>query len=123
MPSLARERFAAQLLADERGDDVAAVARRLLAVQAQDLTCARLAVRARSRDTAADAVARALTEERTVVIGWLNRATLQLVGREDYWWLHMLTTPPLFAGNTRRLAQTGVDAAAAERGVATITAA
>jgi hypothetical protein len=54
------------------------------------------------------------------VIGWLNRGTLHLVRREDYWWLHALTTPPQFTGNARRLAQTGVAAGAAERGLAAI---
>jgi hypothetical protein len=117
-----RERFGSQLLAGSRGADVVAVAERLLAVQAQDLTCMRLAVRAR---TAADgasiaAIDRALTVERSVAIGWLCRATLHLVAREDYWWLHALTTPPLFTGNARRLSQTGVDPRAAARGVTVI---
>jgi hypothetical protein len=65
-------------------------------------------------------VDRALTEERSVLITWLNRGTLHLVGREDYAWLHALTTPQLLAGNARRLAQEGVDADAAERGVRVI---
>src|SRR4029453_9891464 len=61
-------------------------------------------------------VVRALTAERTLVVGWLNRGTLQLVRHEDYWWLHELTTPPLFTANARRLAQTGVSPRGAERG-------
>src|SRR6185503_7149448 len=36
------------------------------------------------------------------------------------WWVHALTTPPLFKPNAGRLAQTGVTAVAAERGVAAI---
>jgi hypothetical protein len=113
-------RFAAQLLSDARGADAVAVTDRLLAVQAQDLRSARLAIRARSSGLSAADVDRALTDDRTIVIGWLNRGTLHLVRREDYWWLHSLTTPPLFAGNARRLEQTGVTARAAERGVAAI---
>jgi hypothetical protein len=113
-------RFSAQLLCEERGADALAVTDRLLAVQAQDLRSARLAIRARTSGLSAADVDRALTEERTLVIGWLNRGTLQLVRREDYWWLHALTTPPLFTGNARRLTQTGVTAGAAERGVAAI---
>jgi hypothetical protein len=113
-------RFAAQLLAEERAADAVGVCDRLLAVQAQDLRSARLAVRARTAGAAAGDVERALTDERTLVVGWLNRGTLQLVRREDYWWLHALTTPPLFTGNARRLAQTGVTARAAERAVAAI---
>jgi Winged helix DNA-binding domain len=113
-------RFSAQLLCEERGADALAVTGRLLAVQAQDLRSARLAIRARTGGLSAADIDRALTEERTLVIGWLNRGTLQLVRREDYWWLHALTTPPLLTGNARRLTQTGVTAAAAERGVAAI---
>jgi hypothetical protein len=113
-------RFAAQLLCRERGADAVAVCDRLLAVQAQDLRSARLAIRARTSGLSAADVDRALTDERTLVVGWLNRGTLQLVRGEDYWWLHALTTPPLFTGNARRLAQTGVTAGAAERGVTAI---
>jgi hypothetical protein len=88
-------------------------------VQAQDLRSARLAIRARTRGLTAADVDRCLNE-RTLVVGWLNRGTLHLVRREDYWWLHGLTTPPLLTGNARRLAQTGVVPEAADRGVATI---
>jgi DNA glycosylase AlkZ-like len=114
------ERFAAQLLADEPAADAVAVCKHLLAVQAQDLRSARLAVRARTRGLSAADLDRALTEQRTLVVGWLNRGTLQLVRTEDYWWLHALTTPPLFTGNARRLAQTGVTPSSAERGVAAV---
>jgi hypothetical protein len=113
-------RFAAQLLGEERGADAVEVCDRLLAVQAQDLRSARLAVRARTAGLSAADVDRTLTDERALVVGWLNRGTLQLVRREDYWWLHALTTPPLLTGNARRLAQTGVTPGAAERGVAAI---
>ena len=88
-------------------------------MQAQDLRSARLAIRARTSGLTASHVDRCLAEG-TLVVGWLNRGTLHLVRREDYWWLHALTTPPLFTGNARRLAQTGVTPDAAERGVATI---
>ena len=92
---------------------------RLLAVQAQDPRGCRLAVRARSRGlTVADVDAAFDAGE--VVVGWLNRGTLHLVRRDDYWWLHALTTPPLATGNARRLAQEGVPPADAERGVAAV---
>jgi hypothetical protein len=113
-------RFASQLLSDERARDAVAVCDHLLAVQAQDLRSARLAIRARTRGLTAADVDRALTDERTLAIGWLNRGTLHLVRVEDYWWLHALTTPPLFTANARRLSQTGVTTDAAERGVAVI---
>ncbi|HEY6029092.1 MAG TPA: crosslink repair DNA glycosylase YcaQ family protein, partial [Gaiellaceae bacterium] len=112
-----RHRFAAQLLSGPPARDVVGVVERLLAVQAQDPRGMRLAVRARSEGLSAADVDRALTEERSVVVSWLNRGTLHLVRREDYPWLQALTTPPLATANARRLAQEGVSPAAAERGV------
>jgi Winged helix DNA-binding domain len=91
----------------------------VLAVQAQDLRSARLAIRARTSGSTAAALDDALTR-RELVISWLNRGTLHLVGRDDYWWLHALTTPPLFRANASRLAQAGVTPGDAERGVAAI---
>jgi hypothetical protein len=110
-------RLTAQLIAGPRARDPVAVAERLLAIQAQDPRGARLAIRARSSGLAVADVDRALTEERSLVITWLNRGTLHLVRSEDYPWLHALTTPPLFTSCTRRLLQEGVDADAAERAV------
>jgi hypothetical protein len=101
----------------ERPEDVA---ERLLAVQGQDPRGARLAVRARTTGLKAADVDRALTEDRSLLITWLNRGTLHLVRSEDYPWLHALTTPPLLTSSATRLAQEGVTPAAAERGVATI---
>jgi hypothetical protein len=91
-----------------------------LAIQGQDPRGARLAVRARSRGTSAADVDRALTEDRSLLITWLNRGTLHLVASEDYRWLHALTTPPLMASSARRLAQEGVTPSAAERGMGVI---
>jgi hypothetical protein len=119
-PDVWAERFAAQLLADDPAVGAVAIPTHLLAVQAQDLRSAKLAIRARTQGLTAADVDRALTDERTLVVGWLNRGTLQLVRAEDYWWLHELTTPPLFTGSARRLAQTGVSSRVADRGVAAI---
>ena len=58
------QRFSSQLLGAERARDVVGVCDRLLAVQAQDLRSARLAVRARTSGLTAADVDRALTEER-----------------------------------------------------------
>ena len=80
----------------------------------------RLAIRVRTEGLTAADVDHALTEERSVLITWLNRGTLHLVRSEDYPWLQALTTPPLLTGNRRRLAQEGVPPDAAERGVAAI---
>ena len=114
------ERLTAQLLAGPPAPDPVAVTARLLAIQAQDARGARLAVRARTAGLGASDVDRALTEDRSLVISWLNRGTLHLVRAEDYPWLQALTTPQLATGNRRRLEQEGVSAAAAERGVAVI---
>jgi hypothetical protein len=120
LASMIAERLTAQLLAGPPARDPVAVAERLLAVQGQDPRGARLAIRSRTRGLSAADVDRALTEDRSLLITWLNRGTLHLVRSEDYPWLHALTTPPVLAGNARRLAQEGVPPAAAERGVATI---
>jgi hypothetical protein len=114
------ERLAAQLLAGPPARDPLAVAERLLAVQGQDPRGARLAIRARTTGLTVADVDRALTEERSLLITWLNRGTLHLVRSEDYPWLQALTTPPLATGNARRLAQEGVSPGAAERAVAVI---
>src|ERR1700681_674979 len=114
------ERLTAQLLAGPPAGDPIEVVRRLLAVQGQDPRGARLAIRARSAGLTASDVDRALTEDRSLLITWLNRGTLHLVRNEDYPWLRALTTPPLRNGNARRLAQEGVTPAAAERGTSTI---
>jgi hypothetical protein len=113
------ERLTAQGLSGEPARDPAAVAERLLAVQAQDPRGARLAIRARSAGLTAADVDRRL-DERALLITWLNRGTLHLVRAEDYPWLHALTTPPLMTSSRRRLRQEGVSEAAAERGVETV---
>jgi hypothetical protein len=112
----------AQLLCGGPAGSAGEVAGRLLAIQAQDLRGARLAIRARSAGLSASDVDAALAR-RSLVVSWLNRGTLHLVRPEDYWWLHPLTTPQLRAGNSRRLAQEGVPPEAAERAVAAVRAA
>jgi hypothetical protein len=113
-------RLTAQLLSGPPARDPVAVAGRLLAVQGQDPKGVRLAIRARTRGLSAGDVDRALTEERSLLVTWLNRGTLHLVRSEDYPWLHALTTPPLHTGTARRLAQEGVSPVAADRGVAVV---
>src|SRR6478735_5630004 len=103
--------------------DDADAARAHLAVQAQDARGARLAVRARSASTHASDLDRALTDERSLVITWVNRGTLHLVAAEDEPVLHAMTTPQLRTGSDRRLAQEGVSPAALDRGIDAIVAA
>lgn len=109
------ERLTAQALAGEPLRSPEAVADRLLAVQGQDPRGARLAVRARTTGLDAAAVDRALTEERSLLITWLNRGTLHLVRSEDYPWLHALTAPTHSAGCRRRLHHEGISEGDAER--------
>jgi hypothetical protein len=118
--TLRRSRAAAQLLQRPAGVDAVEVARRLLAVQAQDLRAARLALRARGKGLAAAEVDAALTRERSLVRGWLGRGTLHLVVAEDYPWLLGLTAPKRFANSRRRLGQEGVSPDDAEHAVRVI---
>jgi hypothetical protein len=117
-----QRRLAAQLLVGPPAGGVVSVVDRLLAVQAQDLRAAKLAVRARTAGLTVADVHREL-ENRTVVVTWLNRGTLHLVRAQDYWWLQQVTTPQLVTGNARRLEQEGVSPDQADRGVAVIEAA
>jgi hypothetical protein len=117
------ERLTAQGLAGERLRSPEAVAERLLAVQGQDPRGARLAVRARTEGVTAADVDRALSEERSLLITWLNRGTLHLVHSEDYPWLHALTAPTHFASCKRRLRQEGVAEGAGEKAMKTIESA
>jgi len=114
------ERLTAQGLSGAPMKNPDQVADRLLAVQGQDPRGARLAIRARTDGLTAADVDRALTEDRSLLITWLNRGTLHLVRSEDYPWLHALTTPPLLTSSARRLRQEGVEPDAAERAVGTI---
>ena len=111
-----RMRTTAQLLAGPPARSVAAVPRQLLALQAQDLRAARLAVRARSAGITAAGVNDAIGR-REVVIGWLCRGTLHMVEPDDYPWLLGLTGPPQRQANARRLLQEGFPPGRAERAV------
>jgi Winged helix DNA-binding domain len=105
-PADRRRRLGAQLLAGRPARSAAAVAARLLAVQAQNLRAGRLAVRARTRGLTAAAV-NAELERRDVVIGWSCRGTLHLMLPDDYPWLLGLSAPTQRTGNLRRLHECG----------------
>jgi hypothetical protein len=104
--ALRRRRATAQRLGAPRSTPAAVVAH-LLAVQAQDLRAARLALRARGGAGSAAEVDAALAG-RDLVLAWLLRGTLHLVARDDYGWLHALTGHLTERTNRRRLAQLGV---------------
>jgi hypothetical protein len=114
---LRRARAAAQLLHRPAVGGPAAVVAHLLAVQAQDLRAARLALRARIAGLCAADVDAALTDERSLVVAWLGRGTLHLVGRDDYPWLLALTAR---GSNARWLAEEGISPDDAERAVAIV---
>ena len=116
-------RLTAQLLAGAPARSAEAVAERVLAVQGQDPIGFRLAVRARTEDVTAADVDRALTEDRSLVVTWVNRGTLHLLRSDDYPLVQAVTTPPLRTSSERRLAQEGLPPRNAERGVAAIVSA
>jgi len=99
---------------------VAGAVAHLLAVQAQDLRAARLALRARGGAGAASDVDAALTHDRSLVVAWLMRGTLHLVAREDHGWLLALTAEQNAATIRRRLGQLGVGEHEADRAVTVI---
>lgn len=105
---LRRARAAAQLLHRPQRLGAGDAVRRLLAVQAQDLRAARLALRARTIGLTAGDVDAAI-DAGEVVVSWLCRGTLHMVHRDDHAWMHALTAPPIVTMNRRRLAQEGVD--------------
>lgn len=115
---LRRARCAAQGLTGAETTP-AAVVRRLLAVQAQDLRSARLALRARCSGLTMGDIDAGFADG-TLVVSWLMRGTLHLVHRDDYPALLALTTPAVCARNQRRLGQEGVSPADADRAVAVI---
>ena len=114
---VAAARLTGQWLGERRTHSVVEVVAHLLAVQAQDLHGARLAIRARADGLVSRDVDAALDSGR-VVVTWLNRGTLHLVAAEDYWWLHALTATRTMTSNARRLRQEGVSPDQAERGIA-----
>src|SRR3984893_18064064 len=107
---LRRSRAAAQHLQEAGRLSAVDLVRHLAGVQAQVLSAAGLALRARARYLEADQVRRARLEERSIVLTWAMRGTLHLVAAEDYGWLVPLVIQPRLANAYRRLAQEGVPA-------------
>lgn len=117
---LTNKRLMAQALSRSQLESSGAITGHLLAIQAQDLRGARLAVRSRLSDSVELPGASLVDEELNrgrLVVGWLNRGTLHLVRTEDYWWLHAITGSRQATSNRTRLRQEGVSEAQAEKGV------
>jgi hypothetical protein len=109
-------RCAAQLLSGEPVRSAREVVRHHLALQAQDLRAAQLALRARVPGLTPQDVDRALNEGEFVVT-WVNRGTLHFVCPEDVHWLVALTGPTQAAAVTRRLALDDISPDRAERAI------
>ena len=123
--TLLRRRFHAQRLSDSArlADAAPAVARAVVAVQAQELNAACLSLRVRSTALTRDAVVRALEHERSLAWTWLMRGTLHVCAAEDVRWLLSLFGPLNAARDARRRSQVGLDDNACARGVRVMRAA
>jgi hypothetical protein len=108
--SVRRLRVAAQHLHRPRRRSVVELIKHLGGVQAQVLSGAGLALRARTTGLKAEQVDRARLHDRSIVLTWAMRGTLHLVAAEDYGWLVPLVIEPRLANAHRRLRQEGVPA-------------
>ena len=104
-----RLRVRAQRLAERSEGGAEETLRAVLAVQAQELAAARLALRARGRGLTAADVEAARQEQRTIVWTWAMRGTLHLLKAEDAAWVVPLLGQRFAAGDQRRLRQLGWD--------------
>ncbi len=116
-------RARAQRLAEPVAGSPAAVAElvnHLVGVQAQDVSAARLALRARCAGLAAADVERARVDERSIVRTWAMRGTLHHIPSDDLGWLLGLLGPVFIRASRGRRAQLGLDDAIGERAVAAL---
>jgi len=81
-----RLRAAAQHLHRPRRLSAVDLIRHLTGVQAQVLSAAGLALRARTEGLTAEGVDRARLEDRSIVLTWAMRGTLHLLAAEDHGW-------------------------------------
>jgi hypothetical protein len=105
-----RLRVAAQLLHRPRRYSAVDLLRHLTGVQAQVLSAAGLALRARAVGIAARDVNQARLVDRSIVLTWAMRGTLHLIAAEDYSWLQPLVIETRIANAHRRLKEEGVPA-------------
>jgi winged helix DNA-binding protein len=105
-----RLRTAAQHLHRPRRCSALDLVRPLTGVQAQVLSAAGLALRARTEGLTQEDVDRARLVDRSIVLTWAMRGTLHLIAAEDYGWLQPLVIEPRIANAHRRLKEEGVPA-------------
>jgi hypothetical protein len=95
--------------------------RHLVAIQAQLVQPAALALRARTQGLRASDVAAAVRDDRSLVRQWLLRGTLHLVAADDLRWVQAALGPGfVWAGRPRRL-ELGLTDEVVERGLGAIT--
>jgi hypothetical protein len=105
-------RAAAQLLhRPGSARDPADVARAVAGIQAQDVYAGPLSFRSRSPSISAARVARARTEERSLLRTWVMRMTIHMISTEDAGWMLPLFEPAMERWERRRLEQLGMPAA------------
>ena len=110
-------RTAAQHLHRPRRRSAVDLVRHLTGVQAQVLSAAGLALRARTESLTAQQVDRARLHDRSIVLTWAMRGTLHLIGTEDFGWLQPLVVEPRVSNAVRRLKEEGVSADQPSRAV------
>jgi hypothetical protein len=115
-----RLRLAAQRLHRPGRSSATELVRHLTGVQAQVLSAAALALRARTEGLTSERVAEARVHDRSIVLTWAMRGTLHLITAEDYGWLVPLVLGPRVPHAHRRLREEGVTAAQSDVAVRSI---
>ena len=103
--------------------DPAEIARAIAGAQAQDVYAGPQTFRSRSRKLTADDIARARTEDRTLLRTWVMRNTIHLIPTDDAGWWLPLFEPEIERWSRRRLGQLGLSEAKQERALAAIASA
>jgi hypothetical protein len=114
-----RAHLRAQLLDDHPPADVQTVVAAVAGIQAQDITAAAMSIRARAPGLALADLARAVREERGLVLTWSMRGTRHLHPAADVRWL-LKVFGPVFGRPGRRAGQLGIAGAPGDRAVAAL---
>ena len=118
---LPRLRAATQLLhRPAAARDPAEIAREIAGAQAQDVYAGPLQFRSRSRRLTAADIARARTEDRSLLRTWAMRMTIHLIPTEDAGWWLPLFEPLIERWSARRLEQLGLPRVEQEKALAAI---
>src|SRR2546430_2750777 len=114
-----RAHVRAQLLDDHPPADVKTVVAAAAGIQAQDITAAAMSIRARCPGLALADLARAVWEDRWLVLTWSMRGTRHLHSAADVRWL-LRVFGPVFGRPGRRAEQLGIAGASGDRAVAAL---